>query len=163
MPAIGDIKTSSLGPHTPGYYTSSATVGVDNTFNPEGFNPQGIAQWVDRVGGIPVGYPRMSLQVRRPTKDSRNYRITFKLSIPTLEVTAPTTVTGIQPAPTKAYDCSYFLECILPERSTQAERQVAYNRFVTAFFPTITASDGAPTDATGSPLSAALITLDQPY
>lgn len=161
MSAIGDIKTASLANSL--VVTTSATVGVDKTFNPEGFNPQGIAQWVDRSGGIPVGFPRLSLQMRRPTKDSRNYRISIKLALPTLEVTAPTTVTGIQPAPTKAYDCSAFLEFVIPERASAAEREALFCHTLSLFGTTINASDGAPTDATGSPLYGAVKNLDQPY
>lgn len=162
MAAIADIKVAT-STDTNSLKTGSATVGVTNTFVPEGFNPQGIAQWVDRSGGIPVGYPRFSLQVRRPTKDSRNYRVTAKLTLPTLEVTAPTTVTGIQPAPTKAYDCSAFLEFVLPERATSAERNSLFHQVLSLFVTTISASDGAPTDLTGTPLPGAIENLDQPY
>lgn len=162
MAAIASVKTSTII-DVDSIKTTSATVSVEKTYAPEGFNPQGIAQWVDRSGGIPVGYPRLSLQVRRPTKDSRNYRVSCKLSLPTLEVTAPTTVTGIQPAPTKAYDCSAFLEFVIPERATDAERSNLFNQALSLFVTTITASDGSPTDLTGTPLRGAILSLDQPY
>jgi hypothetical protein len=94
---------------------------------------------------------------------SRIYKVTAKLDLPTLEVTSPSTGTGIQPAPTKAYSCQANLEFLIPERSTLAERQVLISQlrsFVVAF---ITASDGTPSDATLSPLQAAVENFDAPY
>lgn len=161
MPAIGSIKTSSiLGVLA---RTSSATVSVDKTFDPEGIDPKGVARWVDRSGGIAVGYPYISLSVRKPTQTSRMYKVMLKVAIPTLEVTAPTTVTGIQPQPTKAYDTSFVGEFMLPERGTSAERLALFNHVHSVFCSTINASDDAPTDSTGSPLLAAVQNFDPPY
>jgi hypothetical protein len=64
----------------------------------------------------------VSQSLRVPTKGSRNYRLTVKVSLPVLEQTSPSTATGIQPAPTKAYDLTFNGEFILPERSTLANR-----------------------------------------
>ncbi len=161
MPAIGSIKTSTLA--MPLARTSSATVSYDKTFDPEGIDSKGVTRWVDRSGGIAVGYPNLSLSIRKPTQGSRIYKVTGKLAIPTLEVTAPTTVTGIQPQPTKAYDCASMFEFLLPERSTLAERLVLFNVMHSLFLTTINASDDAPTDATLSPLLAVVSNLDSVY
>jgi hypothetical protein len=143
--------------------TSSATVGVDKTFDPEGFILPGVARWVDRSGGIAIGFPAFTLSVRPPTKVSRVFKVTAKVILPTLEQTSASTSTGIQPAPTKAYDCTCLMEFLLPERSTLAERQALLSHVHSLFGTTITASDGSPTDTTGSPLPNAVANFDSPY
>lgn len=95
---------------------------VAHTFSPERIDPAGVAKFVDRVTGIAIGFPVLTLATRSPSKGSRNYRVTGKLVVPTLEVTSPSTASGIQPAPTKAYELIATFEFVLPERSTLAER-----------------------------------------
>lgn len=98
---------------------------VAHTFGPDGVDAQGVARWSDRSGGIAVGFPTLSLSLRKPTSGSRNYKLTMKLSVPTLEVTAPQSGSGFVPAPTKAYDCLATVDMVMPERSTKLERQNA--------------------------------------
>lgn len=162
MPAIADVKLSSLVAAT--VSTTSATTGVDVTFNPDGgVKPNGVMRWVDRSGGILVGYPALTLSVRPPVKGSRITKVQAKVVIPTLEQTSPSTATGIQPAPTKAYDCSAVLEFMLPDRSTLAERNKLLSYVASLFFSTIQASDALPTDSSGSPLLAAVQNGEGPY
>jgi hypothetical protein len=161
MAAIAPVKTSSILSATK--LTTSATVGVDKTFDPEGFIQPGVVRYVDRSGGIAIGYPSFSMQVRPPSKASRVYKVTAKVVLPTLEQTSPSTATGIQPAPTKAYDCTGIMEFMLPERSTLAERQALLSHMASLFATTITASDAAPSDLTASPLKAAVETFEAPY
>ena len=161
MPAIADIKLSSIISAT--HLTTSATVGVDKTLSPDGVIQPGVTRWVDRSGGIALGYPWFTISVRPPNKDSRVTRVQAKLVVPTLEVTSPSTMTGIQPQPTKAYDCTANLEFMLPERSTLAERTTLFNLVASLFATTITASDASPSDATGSPLSPAVLNGEQVY
>lgn len=161
MSAIAPVKTSSILAGT--VRTTSATVGFDKTFSPEGFILPGVARWVDRSGGIAIGYPAFTLSVRPPTKASRIYKVTAKVVLPTLEQTSPSTATGIQPAPTKAYDCSCVMEFMLPERSTLAERNALLSHVHSLFATTINASDDVPTDSSGSPLPAAVADFDVPY
>jgi hypothetical protein len=89
--------------------------------------------------------------------------VTAKLVLPTLEQTSPSTMTGIQPAPTKAYDCTCVMEFMLPERSTLAERQKLFSEVASLFARTVNASDGSPTDSTGSPLENAVTTFETVY
>lgn len=96
---------------------------VNHTFAPVNINQVGTAKWADRSGGIAIGYPVVTLNVREPQKGSPLFKVSMKVVVPTLEVTAPSTATGIQPAPTKAYDCLFACDWILPERSTQQERK----------------------------------------
>lgn len=161
MGALASVKASSiLGTMV---RTTSATVGQDKTFDPEGINPQGVARWVDRSGGIALLYPAITMQVRAPTKVSRVYKVTAKLVLPTGDITAPTTTTGIQPAPSKAYDCSCVMEFMIPERSSLAERQALFSLAHSLFVSTINASDDVPTDATGMPLKAAVESFETIY
>jgi hypothetical protein len=111
MPAIAAIVIKD-GAATP----------ADKTFGPVNVNADGIASYADRTGGIALGYPMISASVRQPTKGSRNFKVVIKVVTPVLEVTSPSTSTGIQPAPTKAYDLTSLHEFILPERSTLAQR-----------------------------------------
>lgn len=168
MSAIAPIKGSSILAGTES--TTSATVGVDKTFDPEGFILPGVARWVDRAIdatynplGVAIGYPAITLAVRRPTKVSRLYRVTCKMALPTLEQTSPSTATGIQPAPTLAYTLQCVMEFMLPERSTAAERARLFSYVRSLFATTIQANDAVPSDATGSPLISAVNSFDAPY
>lgn len=162
MTAIAAIKASSILSST--LLTSSATVADDATFSPEGFiRAPGVARWVNRAGGIPVGYPSFSLSVRPPQGASRIFRVTAKVDLPTMATTAPTTSTGIQPAPTRAYSNSAVLEFMLPERGTQAERLMLWSYLMSFLSDNINASDGSPAAVTGSPLTSAVWLLDAPY
>lgn len=98
------------------------SVPTTRVFSPINIDVAGVAKLADRSGGVAIGFPVISLLVRQPSKASRNYRVTGKVVVPTLEVTAPSTATGIQPAPTKAYDLLGTFEFVLPERSTLLER-----------------------------------------
>jgi hypothetical protein len=80
-----------------------------------------------------------------------------------METTSASTMTGINPAPTKAYDCTFIGEFFLPERSTLIERQTLFSRASTLFAQLVNASDGTPTDSTGSPLEAAVTTFENVY
>jgi hypothetical protein len=120
MPALAAI-TINDGAATP----------VAHTFNPSGPDKNGVNYFYDRSGGIAVGFPSVSIDLREPrpvqaggaSLASRLYRATVKVVYPVLEVTSPTTGTGIQPAPTKSYDMTVRMEFLLPERSTLQNRK----------------------------------------
>lgn len=143
--------------------SNDAAVGVNRTFDPDGFKLPGVVRWVDRSGGISIGYPAIELSVRRPVNGSKVYRVTMTVSLPTLEQTSPSTASGIQPAPTKAYECFCKMEFLLPERSLLWERSALFDTVHSLFASTINASDDAPTDATGAVLKAAVENFDPPY
>jgi hypothetical protein len=163
MTAIAAVKTSSLISSATIGLTTSATVADDGTYSPDGFMAPGVARWVDRSSGIAVGYPALTLNVRKPTKDSRTTKITVKLVIPTLAQTSPSTATGIQPIPTKAYDHTFVGEFICPEGGTLLERETILSRVWSLFFATINASDASPSSSTGSPLRDAVTNLEPVY
>lgn len=163
MSALAAVKLSGILDHALARLTTSATVGIDSTMNPEGINPQGVAAWVDRSVGYAIAYPRLTLSLRPPSKASRVYRCTVKLVLPTMETTSASTMTGINPAPTKAYDCAFIGEFFLPERSTLAERQVLFSRVASLFVRLINATDANPTDSSASPLESAVTTFENVY
>lgn len=102
---------------------------VNHNFDPVNIVSD-VSKWADRSGGIALGMPVVTFQVRQPSKASRNYKVSAKVVTPILEVTAPSTATGIQPAPTKAYDLLMNVEFVLPERSSLQERKniLAYTK-----------------------------------
>jgi hypothetical protein len=161
MSVIAPVKLSSILASVG--LTTSATIGFDTTFNPEGFRTPGVARWVDRSLGIAIGYPALTLAVRPPTKVSRIYRVSAKLVLPTLDITSPATGTGIQPAPSVGFSDQCMIEFLLSERGTNAGRLKLLSLVHSLFFATITASDAVPSDLTGSPLTAAVADFDPPY
>lgn len=98
-----------------------ATTPVNHTFNPNSGdgNVPGVSviSYEDRVGGIQVGFPVISVSTRKPTKQLRNTKIVLTVKNPILETVSNSTVTGIAPAPTVAYDVLARVEFIIPERS----------------------------------------------
>jgi hypothetical protein len=80
-----------------------------------------------------------------------------------LEQTSASTASGIQPAPTKAYDHFFKGEWLFPERGARWERVAMLRTLISLLHQQIIASDGTPADLTGSPLLAALLDFDRPY
>jgi len=161
MPSIDDIKISKNLSLV--VKTDEAAVGPEITLSPDGFILPGVAKWVDRSGGILIGYPAFTLSVRNPTRDSRVTRVVAKLVIPTLEQTSASTMTGIQPAPTKAYDLIANMEFVIPDRSSLTEREDFLSKVVSLLSKTVTASDDDPSVLTKSPLVPAILTQEAPY
>lgn len=133
------------------------------TMSPVGFIQPGVAKWADRSGGIPLLYPSLTVSVRLPTSGSKVCRVVTKLALPTADVTAPSTSTGIQPAPSKAYECLAQLEMVFPERSTQAERNTLRSLMLSVLSLNLQASDGDPVQSTASPLPPAIADFETPY
>lgn len=162
MAAIATIKTSSILSGV--QLSTSATIGVDvsvagspGNLDPEGFIAPGVAKWVDRSATQQIGFPTLTLSSRSPSKTSRVTRVQVKFIQPILEQIPPATVF------TRAYDLTANLEFLLPERSTLAERTAFFSKVQSLFCTTINASDGVPTDLTGSPLPPAVLVLDKPF
>lgn len=161
MSARGNILLSTLIPSTGVVLTtSSATVASDKTFAPERDLPGGIAKWVDRSGGIALGYPSYTQQVRPPTKESRVYRVAGRLTTPVLETIDP--AVGYF-GPKLAYSLQAHLDVLIPERATLADKQTLFSLLVSLLATSIYASDGSPTSTTGSPLIAAVMTQEDVY
>lgn len=99
-----------------------AATPVNHTFAPVNIDQAAVAKWADRSTGISVGFPSLTFSIKNPTKGSPSYKVTAKVVLPVLEQTSPSTSTGIQPAPTLAYNLLANVDFVLPERSTMAQR-----------------------------------------
>lgn len=95
---------------------------VNHTFSPVRIDSAGVAKWVDRSGGIAIGFPSVTLSIREPSKGQKDYKIIRKVVFPVLDISSPSTSTGIQPAPSRAFELKNTTEWSLPERSTAAQR-----------------------------------------
>jgi hypothetical protein len=62
-----------------------------------------------------------------------------------------------------AYFHGFNGEWLIPERGLAWERQSLLDLVMSLHMATITASDGAPSDATGSPLRNAIENFDAPW
>lgn len=118
MPALASLVVND-GQATP----------VAHTFTPLSIDTNGVATFVDRASGIPIGFAKLDLSLRNPpsaqagqNSTGRVYKATIRLFVPTLEQTSASTSTGIQPAPTKAFDHVANLQFFLPERGTTQNR-----------------------------------------
>lgn len=157
MSAIAAVALSSLiAGNAP---STSATVACDKTYSPEN-TKGGIARWVDRSGGIALGYPSLTFQLRAPTKESRVYKMSAKLFSPVLETIDP--AVGIF-GPKLAYSLQAHLDVLLPERSTSAERTAFLSLLRSLLLTSIQASDGAPDDQTYTPVKEAILSFEDVY
>lgn len=111
MPAISSIVIND-----------AATTPVAHTFSPTKIEGN-IAFYHDRVGGISVGYPAITISSVQPVKGSRNYKVRAKVVLPVLETISGTASNGFTPAPSKAYDLIFDGTFTLPERSTTQNRK----------------------------------------
>jgi len=140
--------------------TNSATIATDRTFSPTRFLQGGIALYEDKTGGIPLVFPWVTLFLRPPSKDNGNYRLSVKLGNPVAETIDP--AVGIF-GPRKAYELQAHIEIIINSRATAAERQQFLSQLATMFVATVKANDAAPSDSTGSPIVAAINSLESVY
>lgn len=113
-----------------------------HTFSPVNIDQSGVARWADRSSGVALGFPTVTFSQKVPNKASRAYKVNAKVVIPVLEQTSASTATGIQPAPTLAYNLLANVEMVLPERSTLQQRKdlLAYLRNYLANAAVITAA-----------------------
>lgn len=103
---------------------------VNHTFVPLGPDRDGVFWWEDQSQASPIGYWRISYQLKRPpvgaagsVSTQRTYRATIGMHQPTLENVTNNTVSGIAPAPTVSYVPRTFVEFVLPERSSLQNRK----------------------------------------
>lgn len=111
MPSIGNIVIND-----------GATTPVAHTFAPVGINGA-VASFADRSGGFSVGYPTITASIANPSKTSRLYKARFKVVLPVMETISNSTMSGIAPAPTKAYDLTADVTFLMPERSSLQNRK----------------------------------------
>lgn len=102
---------------------------VIHTFVPLGPDNDGVFWFEDQSQASPVGFWRISYQLKRPkpgtagSSATRTYRAVIGLHEPILETVSNNTVSGIAPAPTISYVPRTFTEYIMPERASQQNRK----------------------------------------
>lgn len=111
--AIADI-TLADGQATP----------VNHTFEPVLSQP-GLVTYHDKVSGVSLGYPVLTIGNRLPNQANRNYKATAKIRTPILEAVS-TAANGFTPGPTLAYELMLKIDCVIPSRATLAEREDIY-------------------------------------
>lgn len=84
---------------------------VNHTFNVQQMEPDGSILLENRAGGIPLGFERLNLHARRrgASQGGLDSKYVLTMALPSLEVTSPSTSTGIQPVPTLAF--TDLVEC----------------------------------------------------
>lgn len=167
MSAIANIVATSIISTAAGggsrVVTSDAVIGINKTFAPVGQPVPGVFKWVDRSGGVPVGYPSYELSSRDPINGSRNYKIMQRIKFPVLEVTSGGTGSGYVAMPKVAYTIQETREIIIPEAALPADRLVFFSLIQSLSSDVVLASDFTPSDFTGSPFRDAILLLDKPY
>jgi len=103
--------------------TDAAGTPVNHSYYPTGQTKDGVISWVDRTQAIAAGQNALSVLQRAPTRQSRAYKMSWKLETPILAQTSPSTSTGIQPSPTVAYSLLGTVDIVLPEASSAQERK----------------------------------------
>jgi hypothetical protein len=96
-----------------------------------------------------AGFNILTIGTRFADKKNGAQKVTIRLALPTLAVTAPTTTTGIQPVPVAAYECFASIEFVLPSASSVQNRK-----------DLITLVKNALANAT---INSAVVDLDPPY
>lgn len=101
------------------------TTPVNHTFNVQQLESDGSVLLENRVGGIPLGYERLNLHARRrgTQAGSLDNKYVLTLALPTLEVTSPSTTTGIQPVPTLAFTDLAEVKFMSSARSNAVNRK----------------------------------------
>lgn len=103
---------------------------VNHTFVPLGPDRDGVFWWEDQSAASPIGYWRVSYQLKRPSvgaagssSSQRTFRAVIGLHEPILETVSNNTVSGIAPAPTISYVPRSFVEYVMPERCSLQNRK----------------------------------------
>lgn len=103
--------------------TDAAGTPLAHVFSPVSSKAD-VLFWRDRtVTSLSIGQNELSLQQKVPNGQAKTNKFAWKLACPTLEQTSPSTSSGIQPQPTKAYENLMTLVLQFHERATLQERK----------------------------------------
>jgi len=97
------------------------------TFTPVFRDANGVYWFHDLVETNPLLRRMISISLKNPSRGQKEpmYKANVRVFIPTPDITSPTTGTGIQPAPSKAYTTVSDMTFMIPQRSTLANRRDA--------------------------------------
>ena len=100
-----------------------AATPVAHTFKPVGTPGSAVLQWRDSNQAIYAGQGVLTLTQRMADRKANTTKVVWKLETPVLEVSSPSTSTGIQPAPKVAYNPLLTIDVVLPDRMSLQERK----------------------------------------
>lgn len=104
--------------------------------------------WNDRSAGVVAGFNAISVLTRYGSQSNAGQRVTMKVTVPTLAVTAPSSGTGVQPNPVAAYTTLATIEFLIPNAASAAARSdiLAYvkNLMATPFVSNMITNLDAP-------------------
>lgn len=86
------------------------------TFTPNGFPAKDVSEYFDRSAGVPVGFPRIRMKVRRGNAQMDS-KVEVQVDLPKLAETSPSTSTGLKPGATREFNGIAKFEFILPRQS----------------------------------------------
>lgn len=95
-----------------------AATPVTHTFNPSSIDAN-VGTWKERVNGVPIGQPVLTLSLRAPAGNSVTYKVQGRLTVPKVVTTTDTsgkTVTSVDYAPLASF------EFVLPEKADKLDR-----------------------------------------
>ncbi len=96
-----------------------AATPITHNFNPSSIDANGVALYKERVSGIPIGQPQLSLSVRAPAGNSVTYKVVGKLTMPKVVQTTDTTgkaVTSVD------YSVLGTFEIVVPQKADKIDR-----------------------------------------
>lgn len=102
---------------------------VAHTFTARRIDEKGVAKWQDISGGVPIGYITITASLKEPpvnmgsSNRDAEYVARYKVALPILETLSNNTFSGVNPAPTKAYDLIADSTYRMSERSALADRK----------------------------------------
>lgn len=93
---------------------------VAHTFSYETEVPSAV--WTDKVNGIAIGFPKITISQSRPSAARKSTKTAIKVELPVLEVVSGD-VGGYEPSPKVAYTCLFEGHFVSPDRSTNQNRK----------------------------------------
>lgn len=96
-----------------------AATPVTHVFNPQSIDANGVALYKERVSGVPIGQPQLSLGVRAPAGNSTTYKVSGRLTMPKAVTTTDSTgktVTSVD------YSVLATFEIVLPVKADKIDR-----------------------------------------
>jgi hypothetical protein len=113
---------------------------VNHTFVPAS-TVGGVYRWQDMTSaanptGVPIGYNVIEASAamsKNVNAGAGKFALDFRYTMPVLESISNSTVTGILPAPTWAYDCAMFIKFVVSARASQQQRDDLYKMGPLAF------------------------------
>lgn len=109
---------------------------VSHTFHPNRIDKDGYRRFVDRQLGVQALYPEIHIgffparsttsRDKGATIDGLATKVVLKVLVPVPDISSPTTGTGLQPAPSKAFEEMVSITFTHPIRGGKQTREDAF-------------------------------------